>query len=456
MVARIVIAAPASGQGKTTVATGLMAALRAGGTVVSGHKIGPDFIDPSYHAVATGRPPRNLDPFLQGEDRVAPLLLHGALGAEIAVIEGVMGLFDGALGTEGYASTAHVARLLRAPVVLVVDASAASRSVAATVLGFARYDPRVDLAGVILNQLGSQPHEDEIRAALAPTGVPVLGALRHTEGVHAPSRHLGLVPAGEREPESGRLLPRLAEWIAGGVDLDAVMRVARRAPRLADEPWSPPGTHARPRAVVAAAAGAAFTFRYTETAELLAAHGIDVVNVDPLRDEHLPPGCAGLYFGGGFPEAHAEELSANVPLRRAVAHALRDGMPVVAECAGLLYLCRELDGAPMVGAIDAAAHMTRGGALGYREATAATTNLLACDGRRVRGHEFHRTVVRPRHGATPAWSWDGEREGFATATLHASYLHVHWAGHPELAARFAASVHSVYRRGHAQIAHRRV
>ncbi|SFI94532.1 cobyrinic acid a,c-diamide synthase [Amycolatopsis sacchari] len=439
MVARVVIAAPGSGHGKTTVAAGLMAALRARGIDVSGHKVGPDFIDPSYHALATGRPPRNLDPFLQSEELLVPLLLHGA--GELAVIEGVMGLFDGALGTEGFASTAHVARLLDAPVVLVVDASAASRSVAATVLGFATYDPRLRLAGVILNKLGSQRHEDEIRAALAPTGIPVLGALRRTEDIHAPSRHLGLVPVAERAAESQRLLPKLAAWISEGVDLEAIVRVARGASRLGGQPWSPGASWDGPRKVVAAAAGEAFTFRYTETVELLVALGVDVVDVDPLQDKALPEGCAGLYFGGGFPEVHVEELSANAPLREEIAAAVHSGMPVVAECAGLLYLCRELDGQPMVGALDAVARMTKRGALGYRRAVAPQPHLLGETGDRVTGHEFHRTEVLPRHGKAPAWEWDGKAEGFATPTLHASYLHVHWAGHPSLARRFAAAVH---------------
>ncbi|KID30990.1 cobyrinate a,c-diamide synthase [Prauserella rugosa] len=443
MVARVVVAAPGSGHGKTTVATGLMAALRARGTAVSGHKVGPDYIDPGYHAMATGRPPRNLDPFLQGEDRLVPLLLHGSAGAEVAVIEGVMGLFDGALGTDGYASTAHVAKLVQAPVVLVVDASAASRSVAALVLGFARYDPQVHLAGVVLNKLGSQRHEDEIRGALAPTGIPVLGALRRSDEIHAPSRHLGLVPAAERETDSRKLLPKLAEWIAGGVDLDAIVRAAREAPALGGTPWSPVDVAGAapdgPRAVVAAAAGEAFTFRYTENTELLAALGVDVVDLDPLHEATLPADCHGVYFGGGFPEAHLEALSANESLRAALARALAGGMPAVAECAGLLYLCRELDGLPMVGAIDATARMTRRGALGYRTATSASDNVLASAGDTARGHEFHRTVVEPRAGASPAWTWHDEPEGFATPTLHASYLHVHWAGHPELARAFAGA-----------------
>ncbi|WP_438860654.1 cobyrinate a,c-diamide synthase, partial [Amycolatopsis solani] len=273
MVARVVIAAPGSGHGKTTIAAGLMAALRAAGHRVSGHKVGPDFIDPSYHALATGRPARNLDPFLQGEDRLIPLLRHGSAGADLAVIEGVMGLFDGALGTEGYASTAHVARLLDAPVVLVVDASAASRSVAATVLGFAHYDNRVRLAGVILNKLGSQRHLDEIASALEATGVPLLGALYRNEEIHAPSRHLGLVPAAERAAEAQHVLPALAAWVTEGVDLEAIVRIASAAPRLSAPPWEPSGVDG-PRVTVAAAGGPAFTFRYTENAELLAACGV--------------------------------------------------------------------------------------------------------------------------------------------------------------------------------------
>ncbi len=439
---RVVVAAPGTGHGKTSVATGLMAALRARGTVVSGHKIGPDFIDPGYHALATGLPPRNLDPILQGQEWVAPLLAHGARSAEIAVIEGVMGLFDGALGTRGRASTAHVAALVSAPVVLVVDAWTASRSIAATALGFARYDPGVRLAGVILNRVNARAHEDEIREALEPTGIPVLGVLPYDESLRAPDRHLGLVPAGERGADARTLVAGLAAWVESGVDLDAIVRVARSAPTLPAAAWDP-AEHVPAgsrRRVVAAASGAAFTFRYTETAELLDAAGIDVVDLDPLRDEVLPEGCAGLYFGGGFPEVHARELAGNARLRRIVADAVGRGMPVVAECAGLLYLCRELDGAPMVGALDAVGRTTGGGGLGYRDAASPGDSLLAVRGQRVSGHEFHRTVVEPRHGTHPAWEWEGRGEGFASPSLHASYLHVHWAGHPELARRFASAV----------------
>jgi cobyrinic acid a,c-diamide synthase len=313
------------------------------------------------------------------------------------------------------------------------------------VLGFANYDPRVRLAGVILNKLGSQRHEDEIVTALEATGVPLLGALRRSDEIHAPSRHLGLVPVGERDADAQRILPTLAEWISDGVDLDGVVRVARKASPLSGKAWDPyaeVSSYEGPRSVIAAAAGQAFTFRYTETVELLAAAGVDVVDVDPLREQDLPENCAGLYFGGGFPEVHAAELSGNAALRAEVAGAIERGMPVVAECAGLLYLCRELDGLPMVGAVDATAVMTKRGKLGYRKAVSLSDNVLAANGQRVTGHEFHRTEISPAQGDSPAWGWDRKPEGFATPSLHASYLHVHWAGYPELASRFAAAVHT--------------
>ena len=227
-VPRLVVAAPGSGHGKTTVATGLMAALAARGLAVCGHKAGPDYIDPGYHALATGRPARNLDPVLCGADTIAPLFAHGAAGADIAVIEGVMGLFDGR-GTTAEGSTAHVAQLLGAPVVLVVDASAQGRSVAALVSGFASFDPGVRLAGVILNRVGSARHEEILRDALAGIGMPVLGALRRDDGVAVPSRHLGLVPAAEREGAARQAISRLAALVTESVDLDAVLALARTA-----------------------------------------------------------------------------------------------------------------------------------------------------------------------------------------------------------------------------------
>jgi cobyrinic acid a,c-diamide synthase len=432
---RLVIAAPASGHGKTTVATGLMAALRRAGHTVSGHKVGPDYIDPGYHSLATGRPGRNLDPHLVGEGRLVPLLLHGAEGADIAIVEGVMGLYDGQIGGDGFASTAHVATVTKTPVVLVVDVSHASRSIAAVVHGMVTWlkgegDPTVHVVGVILNKAGSQRHADEVCRALQSTGLPVLGVLQRDDGIVAPSRHLGLVPAAERD-DAAHALDRLADRIAHAVDLEQVVRLARTAPDLHEAPWvaalEPVERASKP--IVAVAGGRAFTFRYAETTELLEAAGCEIAVFDPLTDETLPEGTAGLYLGGGFPEVHAAGLSANASLRAALLDAVTSDMPTVAECAGLLYLCRSVDGAPMVGAIDAEARMTPKLTLAYRTVETSVDHLLATAGTQVTGHEFHRTVVEPA-------------DHWATDTLHASYLHTHWAGHPEMARRFAAAAHA--------------
>lgn len=442
---RLVIAAPASGSGKTTVATGLMAAFTAAGLAVSPHKVGPDYIDPGYHALATGRPGRNLDAYLCGTELLAPLCAHGARGAELAVVEGVMGLYDGAAGLGELASTAQAAKALRAPVVLVVDASSQSRSVAALVHGFASFDPEVRIGGVILNKVGSDRHEELLRAALDESGVPVLGVLRRAPELFTPSRHLGLVPAAERQVQAREAVDALGAHVRAGCDLDALLRLARSAPALSVAPWRPagpqePGAGARP--VVAVAGGPAFTFSYAEQAEALTAAGAEVVTVDPLRDTALPEGARGLVVGGGFPEVYAPELSANVPLREAVAGFARAGAPVAAECAGLLYLARSLDGAAMCGVLDADARMTRRLTLGYREAVAVSDSVLAAAGTRVRGHEFHRTALEPGAGQFPAWGLRqpaARVEGFVREGVHASYVHTHPAGLPGSARRFVAS-----------------
>ncbi|HEU4676270.1 MAG TPA: cobyrinate a,c-diamide synthase [Motilibacteraceae bacterium] len=436
---RVVVAAPASGHGKTTVATGLVAALTARGLAVSPHKVGPDYIDPGYHALAAGRAGRNLDPWLVGEHRVAPLMLHGALvprPADVAVVEGVMGLHDGAVGRKDFASTAHVARLLDAPVLLVLDTTAQGRTAAATVLGLAAFDPRVRVGGVVLNRVGSARHESLLREALAEVGVPVLGAVSRAEQVATPSRHLGLVPVAERSPEAIATVAALAGLVEATVDLDGVLALARTAPPLEAEAWDPAaevGGETGTQPVVAVAGGAAFSFSYAESEELLAAAGARVVRFDPLHDDALPAGARGVVLGGGFPEVHAEALAANT----AMLAQLRDfDGPMHAECAGLLYLCRELDGHPMVGRIDATARMTSALRLGYREAVAPTRTLVAAGGEVVRGHEFHRTATDPAAGEVPAWSWDGTGHGFTGPRLHASYLHAHWAGTPHAARRF--------------------
>ncbi|WP_031226513.1 cobyrinate a,c-diamide synthase [Streptomyces roseochromogenus] len=442
-VPRLVIAAPSSGSGKTTVATGLMAAFAARGLAVSPHKVGPDYIDPGYHALATGRVGRNLDAYLCGPELIAPLFLHGARGCDLAVVEGVMGLYDGAAGEGELASTAQVAKLLRAPVVLVVDASSQSRSVAALVHGFASWDPGVRVGGVILNKVASDRHEELLREALESAGVPVLGALRRAVPVETPSRHLGLVPVAERQSAAVEAVRAMAALVSRGCDLDALEALARTAGQVpgGSAPWTPIPTRSADKQapVVAVAGGPAFSFSYAEHTELLAAAGAEVVTFDPLHDEQLPEETAGLVIGGGFPEVYAGELSANEPLRKAVAGLAERGAPVAAECAGLLYLCRELDGQPMCGVLDATARMTERLTLGYRDAVAVGDSVLAVAGTRMRGHEFHRTVVEPGAGAAPAW---GVRtpvrrvEGFVQQGVHASYLHTHWASEPGVARRF--------------------
>jgi cobyrinic acid a,c-diamide synthase len=451
---RLVIAAPGSSHGKTTVATGLMGALRAEGLEVAGFKVGPDYIDPGYHALATGRPGRNLDPHLCHENQIRPLFLHGLQAprpADVAVVEGVMGLFDGQIGGDGYASTAHVAGLLRAPVVLVLDISSVSRTAAALVHGLTTFDPDLQLSGVILNKAGSVRHSDEVVRALEATGLEVLGVLPRNAGIEAPSRHLGLVPAAERG-DAADAIARLAEQVAEHISLTRVLALAHAASPLAGEPWAAeravrPPSSARP--VVAVAAGRAFSFRYAETDELLRAAGCEPVLFDPLTEAELPPGTAGIYLGGGFPEVHAAELSANTALRSSLRGAIDAGVPTVAECAGLLYLCRSVDGSPMVGALDADAAMTPRLTLRYQTLLATDDHLLAARGARVTGHEFHRTQVDPPAGTEAAWLVDGHRVGFSAdpagrgaPSLHASYLHLHWAGHPQLAQRFADAVHA--------------
>ncbi|KUO22648.1 cobyrinate a,c-diamide synthase [Streptomyces dysideae] len=476
-VPRLVIAAPASGSGKTTVATGLMAAFTARGLAVSPHKVGPDYIDPGYHSLATGRVGRNLDAYLCGAELVGPLFAHAARGCDVAVVEGVMGMFDGAAGEGELASTAHVAKLLRAPVVLVVDASSQSRSVAALVHGFASWDPEVRVGGVILNKVASDRHEALLREALDSAGVPVLGVLRRAAQVDTPSRHLGLVPVAERRGAAVEAVAAMAAQVSAGCDLEGLLGLARGAGALSCAAWDaaevlapaagplmdavpppplpvpslgaaapkPPLRPEGPRPQVpgglkiAVAGGAAFTFSYAEHAELLTAAGADVVPFDPLRDEELPDGTRGLVIGGGFPEVYASELSANEPLRKAVAELAFSGAPIAAECAGLLYLCRELDGLPMCGVLDAGARMSERLTLGYRDAVAVSDSVLAGAGTRMRGHEFHRTVVEPGSGAAPAWGVRApERrvEGFVQQGVHASYLHTHWASEPGVARRF--------------------
>ena len=432
---RVVVAGTSSGVGKTTVATGLLAALRRAGRRPAAAKVGPDFIDPGYHSLACGRPPRNLDPWLCGPGAIAPLAGRAGAGADLLVVEGVMGLFDGA-SDGSLSSTADVARLLDAPVILVVDASAMSTSVAAMVHGYATYDPTVRVAGVVLNQVGSDGHETLLREALEPTGVPVVGALHRDDRLRWRDRHLGLVPVAERPDRVESALGRLAAEVARRVDLAAVTAIAAEAPTLATvpPPLPPPGGAAR----VAVAAGRAFTFTYTDTLEALEAAGATVAAFDPLTDPALPDGVDGLVIGGGFPEVHAAELAGNTALLGDIRERVRGGLPTWAECGGLLLLSEALDGHPLGGVVPARARMTDRLTLGYRTAVTNVATPLGPPGTTLRGHEFHYSAVTPAGEALTLASRFGTRtEGWATPDLLATYLHHHPGGDPGPVAAFA-------------------
>ena len=439
----VVIAAPASGSGKTTVATGLMGALRRAGRRVAPFKVGPDFIDPGYHALAAQRPGRNLDPVLVGERLIGPLYRHGSAGADIAVVEGVMGLFDGRIeeNTTGTAigSTAHVAALLGAPVLLVVDARGQSHSIAALLHGFSTFDQSVRVAGVILNRVGSPRHEEVLRQACGHAGVPVFGAIPRADELSVPSRHLGLITAVEHGEQARAAVDAMIELVGRHVDLVGVEAAA--ASRVTDEPWDP--AIAAPTAAtvtVALAAGKAFSFGYTEHGELLRAAGAEVVEFDPLTDP-LPPQTAALVLPGGFPEQFSTDLSTNDVVRQQIHDLAAGGAPIHAECAGLTYLVDDLDGYPMCGVLSGSARFTDRLTLGYREAVAVADSSLYASGDRAMGHEFHRTTVTFADSYPPAWVFAGRdmprvRDGAVDCGVHASYLHTHPAAHPEAITRF--------------------
>lgn len=475
-VPRLVVSAPASGHGKTAVAVGLLAAYTARGLTTAGFKVGPDYADAAYLGLAAGRPGRNLDPRLVGESRIAPLFAHGATGAQVAVVEGTMGLFDSVGGRTEIDSTAAVAADLRAPVVLVIDVAAMGQSVAALVHGFRAYDELLRIGGVIFTRVASDRHEHLLREALDDIAVPVFGALRRRDLPSAlPSGQHGVVPAVQRTLDAVRGVRRLAEVVADGVDLDGLLALARSAPRLPVEPWSAemalrrfsddrpaddevtpvsvipgrwPGSGervrpdtARGRPVVALAGGPGGFFGYAETAELLSAAGATVHLIDPLKDESPPDDLKALVLPGGLPEAYAEDLSANRRLSAAVAAFAQRGGPVLAEGAGLLWLTREFDGRPMCGVLDAVGISTERMVVGYREATARASTPVAERGARVVGYKQHCGIVRPRAGQTPAWTWgSGTPEGFVWRRVHASQLTLHWAGAPEIATRLVAAV----------------
>jgi len=437
-----VIAGTSSGVGKTTVATGVMSALRARGLRVAGAKVGPDFIDPGYHALATGRPSRSLDAFLSGDDLLDDLAADAASGCDVLVVEGVMGLFDGS-GQEGCdGSTASVSRLLDAPVVLVVDASAMSGSVAALVHGYSSFDARVHVAGVVLNRVGSPGHATLLREALEPLGIAVLGAIPRDDRLAWRERHLGLVPVAEHPEEIRSSIARLAAVVEETLDLGALYELARGAPRRAAR--DVPSASRVGACRIALCAGPAFSFVYPENLRLLEQAGAELVPFDPLDATSLPEVCDGLYAGGGFPETYAAALGANRPLLDEIRRRVAEGMATWAECGGFLILCASLDGVAMAGAIPgAAAEMGGTLTIGYRFATTRVAGFLGPSGTALRGHEYHRSTVTPAGDSLDLEGRFGSgRGGYVSPSLFASYLHQHLAATPQLAERFVRCVRS--------------
>ena len=444
----VVIAGVISGVGKTTVATGLLGALRQNGLKVQPFKSGPDYIDPSYHTWVSGESSRNLDTWLLSRDSVLELFTRAMQGKDIAVIEGVMGLYDGHSSTNEEGSTAELAKLLGAPVILVVDSRKGARSLAAMVSGYKAFDRALNLGGVILNGIGSDEHLRFCREAIEHyTGVAVLGYLPRRDNLSLPERHLGLVPTVEG-PAGKEFLENLVGQCQATFDIPRILSLSEQAKVPEAEaalfPVAPKPTMAK----IGVARDKAFSFYYQDSLDLLTAWGAELVNFSPLQDTELPENISGLYIGGGFPELYAAELAENKHMRQEIKTAAEGGMPVYAECGGLMYLgrsIRDLEGNeyPMVGAIPVSSQIDSPRlSLGYRTVQALGDGPLLRRGETVRGHEFHWSVIEKNTNASNAYCIldKGKRlEGFHKKNLLASYIHLHLGSLPKMAVRFIDS-----------------
>lgn len=444
----LIIAAPASGSGKSSLTLGLLGALRRRGLVPAPFKAGPDFIDPGHHAAACGRPSRNLDGWMCGRQAVEEIFTRGCRGADLAVVEGVMGLFDGADGASDAGSTAELARWLGGRILLVVDAAARARSAAALVHGFATFAPDLAFAGVVYNRVGSDTHRRLLEEAHAsrPELPQLLGCLPRNEALGLPERHLGLVTAGEGGAEEVYAL--LADHVTAHLDLDRLLATlagpaaaAALAPVAVPEKALPDGAGVR----VGVARDAAFCFCYAENLELLERAGAELVFFSPLSDG-LPEGLAGLYLPGGYPELYAARLAANATLLAGLRQAAAAGMPVYAECGGLLLLAASLDGVPLAGVFPAAARLlAKRRALGYREVTMTVDTPLGPAGTVARGHEFHYSELAMPPEVARGYRLAGRdgrplgAEGYRVGNVLGSYVHLHFAGNPQLAENFVAA-----------------
>lgn len=442
----IVIAAPHSGSGKTTLTLGLMNALTRRGLKVAPFKVGPDFIDPGYHRLVTGLPSVNLDDWMCGHDFVRDTFSRHTEGADLAIVEGVMGLFDGIDGVSEAGSTAEVAKLIGAPVLLVVDARSQARSAAALVHGFASFDPALRVAGVIFNNVASANHERILREAVAAScpDVAVVGCLPKDPRLAIPSRHLGLTTA-EENPLSAEFLDHLLNVMEGHLDLEGILALADGRALPGGTASAPPAAAGRVR--IAVARDAAFCFCYPDNLRLLEEAGAEISFFSPLADARLPEGAAGVYLPGGYPELFAERLAGNVALKTALHEAIEAGLPVYAECGGFIYLTQGVEAGgtthPLVGIFPVATRMLpRRKALGYREVELASDTPLGPAGATVRGHEFHYSEMEPMPPTVERVyrvSRKGEPlglEGYRHRNCLASYIHLHFGSSPDLAGNF--------------------
>ena len=456
---RLLIAGTHSGVGKTTMTLAVALALRRAGLRVQPFKTGPDYIDPEFLGKAAGRHCRNLDTWLVPGEGTATLFESSSRGADLALIEGVMGLYDGAGATGEESSTAELAKRLRCPVLLVLDASALSRSAAALVLGFQALDRRIRIAGCLVNRVAGEGHYKLVKQAVEKlAGVPVVGWLPREAGIHLPERHLGLVPAAERKGLR-ETFGRLQKLSLGKLDLPAIRRIAQGAGPLPLAPGLVERRSSGGIVPIAVAMDEAFHFYYRENLELLERFGAEIVPFSPLRARTLPKKVRALYLGGGFPEVFAPALARNRRLRQEIHRAVAVGMPTYAECGGLMYLCRSIsDGNrrrhPMVGLLPAEVRMTdRLQNFGYQEVQARGANLLARAGEKARGHEFHHSLLEGPPAARRAAyqvrrrQGGGSRlEGYAKGSLLASYVHLHFWSQPRWAERFVQSARSTINR----------
>lgn len=447
---RIVMAGTHSGVGKTTLTLGLLAALCRRGLRVQPFKVGPDYIDPGLHRVAAGQISHNLDSWMGSPEEVRQLFLKHAPASDLSIIEGVMGLFDGARGQGESGSTAQVAKLLGAPVVLVFSARGLARSAAALVNGYRTFDPQLNICGVIANGVSSERHRQLIRETVeGELGLPLLGALDTRQEIVMPQRHLGLLPAAENN-DLHNLLERLASVVEQQIDVDTLINLAWQAPELAEN-IAPAAAGVFAGVRLAVARDEAFNFYYQDSLDFLTELGADIQYFSPLRDGALPKDTDGIYIGGGFPEQFLPDLSANHSIKEQITKSCQKGMPVYAECGGLMYLCQSIcsqsgEWFPGVGLVPARVQMgSRLAALGYVRANVMQPSILGEPGMELRGHEFHWSILEGLSEQAPAYRLSGGRglegrtEGYVKDHLLASYVHLHFRYNQVAARNFLAA-----------------